>query len=277
MNVLHVAADVVREAFARRYMLVLFGSIFLGLVLLAFGLNLEVVDGALAAGRLFGQALENAIVPVDVAMRPVFQALAWVIFYLGLLFGMVVTADIAPKMLSPGRVELLLSLPVRRVELVVGTYVGVVVVATSAATFAVGGLSAVLFVKAEFFTIAPFVGGLAALIAFLAIYGVMLLATAFARSAALAAGSGLAVYIASIVASDRREFLSWFRAGWVRELLAVLTSPLPRLRALADLGAAAAAGENAPWHAAPSLVAGTLAFAAFCVVVACIVVQGKDY
>lgn len=277
MNVLHVAMDVVREAFARRYMLALFSSILIGLVLLGFGLNLEVVDGALAAGRLFGAAIENAIVPVDVALRPVFQALCWVVFYLGLLFGMVVTADIAPKMLSPGRVELLLSLPVRRVELVVGTYLGVVIVALSAAVFAVGGLSAVLFVKAEFFTIAPFVGGAAAVIGFLAIYAVMLLATSFARSAALAAGTGLAVYIAAIVTSDRREFLSWFRDGWVRDLLAVVVAPLPRLRALADLGAAVAGGEQAPWAAAPSLVLGALAFAAFCVVVACMVVQSKDY
>ncbi len=277
MNILHVASDVVREAFARKYMLGLFGAIFAGLVLLAFGLNLEVVDGALAASRLFGNALDSDIQPVDVALRPIFQMLAGAIFYVGLMFGIVVTADIAPKMLSPGRVELLLSLPVRRVELVVGTYFGVLFVAVVASVFAVGGISTVFFVKAEFFTIAPYVGGATAIVGFLAVYAVMLLATAFVRSAAMAAGTGLFFTIACLLTSDRAEFLTWFRNGIVRDVLSVLAAPLPRMKGLADLGIKAAGGEAWSAGAAIPLCLGSLAFAAFCVAVACAVVQSKDY
>src|SRR5690242_12202331 len=107
MTVQHIALDVVREAFARRYLIGLFGAILAGLILLAFALDLEVAQGALAGFRLFGAQMGNEIIPVDVALRPIFQALAWGVFYFGLLFGVVVTADIAPKMLAPGRVELL--------------------------------------------------------------------------------------------------------------------------------------------------------------------------
>ena len=50
----NVAADVLREAIFSKYLIVLFGLIFLGLVTLAFALDLEVVDGMISAGKLFG-------------------------------------------------------------------------------------------------------------------------------------------------------------------------------------------------------------------------------
>lgn len=277
MTVLLIAADVVREAFARRYMIALFGAIVLFLVGLTFAVDLEVVEGALAAGRLFGANLTDAIVPVDVVMRSVFQVLALFTFYIGLLFGIVASADIAPKMLAPGRVELLLSLPVRRPELVVGTYLGVAVIACVTTAFAVGGVSLVLFWKAELVTFAPAVGALMAIVGFLPLYGAMLLATSLVRSSALAAGAGIFLYLAGLVTSDREQFLGWFRDGLVRDALSVVISPLPRLGALADAGAAAASGDGVHWALLLPVLGGALAFAGASVALACFLVSGKDY
>jgi ABC-type transport system involved in multi-copper enzyme maturation permease subunit len=278
VTVFKVAADVLAEAMARRYMIALFGAITLFLVFLVFALNLEVVDGALAASRLFGQQLEGAAIkPVDVAMRSVFQALTFFVFYAGLLFGIVAVADIAPKMLAPGRVELLLSLPVRRTELVVGTYLGVVTICLLATSFAVGGVSAVLFFKAGFFSLAPLYGALAAVLAFMAIYAVMLLATSVVRSAALAAGGGLLFYVAALLTSDRQVFLGWFEQGFTRELLSVVIRVLPRIDTLADTASLAALGEPMQAATAGPAVLGTLVFATAVVAVASFVVAGKDY
>jgi Cu-processing system permease protein len=276
MTLLLVAADVVREAFARRVMLALLVAIVGLLLLLTLALDLEVVQGALAAGRLFGQDMQNAIVPVDVAMRGVFEALSLVTFYVGLLFGVVISADIAPKLLAPGRVELLLSLPVRRVELVVGTYLGVALIAALTTGFAVGGVSLVLFLKTGFVTSAPLWGALFAIVGFICVYAAMLLATSLVRSAALAAGTGTALYFAGILTSDRERFFDWFSQGWTRELLGLLVSPLPRLAALADAGGAAATGEGLPGNVVP-LVLSALVFAAACVALAAAVISGKDY
>lgn len=277
MTVLLIATDVVREAFARRYMIALFGAIVLFLVGLTFAVDLEVVEGALAAGRLFGANLTDAIVPVDVVMRSVFQVLALFTFYIGLLFGIVASADIAPKMLAPGRVELLLSLPVRRAELVIGTYVGVAVIACVTTAFAVGGVSLVLFWKAELVTFAPAVGAVMAIVGFLPLYGAMLLATSLVRSSALAAGAGIFLYLAGLVTSDREQFLGWFRDGLVRDALGVVISPLPRLGALADAGAAAASGDGVHWALLLPVLGGALAFAGASVTLACFLVSGKDY
>lgn len=277
MTIFRIALDVVREAFARRYMVALFGAIVLFLVGLTFAVDLEVVEGALAAGRLFGTNVTDAIVPVDVVMQSVFQVLALFVFYIGLLFGVVASADIAAKMLAPGRVELLLALPVKRPELVVGTYLGVAIIACLTTAFAVGGVSLVLFVKAELFTAAPAVGALMAILGFMPLYGAMLLTTSLVRSSALAAGAGIFLYLASLVTSDRAQFLGWFRAGAVREVISVVVAPLPRLGALADAGAAAASGEGVSLVALGPVLAGTLGFTGATVALACFLVAGKDY
>jgi hypothetical protein len=273
----HLARDVVKEAFASRLMLGLFLCIAVGLLLLVFSLDLDVVDGALAGSRLFGRATGSSIVPVDVFLRPAFQALAWVTFYLGLLFGIVATADIAPRTLSPGRVEHLLALPVRRVELVVGVYVGVAAICALTTAIGVGGVSLVLFVKAGFATAAPAAGAAMACVGFAAIYAVMLAVGALSRSAALSAGAGLVTYVLGIVAAHKNGLLMWTTNRVVRTVIEGVLTPVPNLQALADVGAGVAAGEQVALAAVVPVVGGALAFAAFAVVVAAAVVQAKDY
>lgn len=272
-----VARDVLKEATSSRMMLVLFVVIGLFLVGLAVSLDLDIVDGALAGSRLFGRATSNAIVPVDVFLRPAFQALAWITFYVGLLFGIVVTADIAPKQLQPGRVEHLLSLPIRRAELVVGVYLGVCAICAIATVAATGGVSAVLFAKAKLFTPAPIAGAAMAFIGFASLYGAMLAVGVASRSPALSAGAGLCLYVLGIAVSEKNVFLMWTTNKTLRTFLEVVTMPLPNLRALADVGAGAAAGEALAISAIAPVVCGALAFGVGAVVIAAAVVQSRDY
>lgn len=277
MNAINVARDVLKEAFASKFMIGLFVIIGLFLLVLTLSLDLDVVDGALAGSRLFGFAGKNPIVPVDVYMRAAFQALAMVTFYLGLLFGIVATCDIAPRMLQSGRIEQLLALPVRRTELVAGIYLGVAAICAIGTVVAVGGVSLVLFVKAEMATVGPAVGAAMAIIGFLPIYAVMLVIGVTFRSAALSAGAGLGIYILGIAVSEKNTMLMITTNKALRTVIDVVTTPVPNLRALADVGAGVAAGEKVALAAALPLVGGALAFAACGVVVACAVVRAKDY
>lgn len=277
MRIHHVALDVLRESASSRYMVGLFGVLSMGILTLIFALDLEVVEGALAAGRLFGQNVGGSIRPIDIALRPIFQGIAHFVFYFGLLFGIVATADVAPKLWAPGRVELLLSLPVRRSEWVLGTFFGVMSISLLAAVFAVGGVSAVLFFKGGFATLAPVAGALAAVIGFMSIYSVMLLVSSLFRSATISAGSGLFLYLISVVTSDRARFLSWFRDGTVHDVLQVLIAPLPQLNALADVGASAAGGEIPALLDWLGPVGVALAFCTAMLLITNFVVSEKDY
>jgi Cu-processing system permease protein len=278
-NVANVALDVLREAAVSKYLLVLFGIISLFLGGLALSLDLEVVNGAIAAGKIFGANVvgQGKTMTTSEFLAPLMQGLAYVVFFGGLLFLVVAVADIAPKMLAPGRVELLLSLPLRRTELVLGVYAGVLLIGLLASLLAIGGSSIIFFVKTELVTPAPLMGAVASLFGFATLYGVMLAVSTIGRSAALAAGAAILVYIAGVATSDRALILSLLRSGVTREIAAVVMGPLPRLRALADLGGDAAVNKAIEWSQALAVIGGCAAFGAFFVVVACIVVNIKDY
>lgn len=276
-RLLDVAFDVVREAFARKLMIGVFAFIVAGLLLLLFALDLEVVEGTLAAGRLFGFEIENPIIPIDVAMRQIFGFLAYAFFYLGMLFGVVATSGIAADMLAPGRVEFLLSLPVRRTELVVGTYLGVLAIALLATSVAVGGSTLILWGKTGFFTVAPLWSAVSSAIGFMAVYAAMLLTTAVIRSMVLAAGAGMVLFFVGVITSNRARFLEIIRPGAFRDVTDVLITPLPRFHRLASAGADAATGDPFFGDGTAMIVFGALAFALACLAGAAFVVSGKDY
>jgi Cu-processing system permease protein len=278
-SVLNIALDVVREAAASKYLIVLFGLILLGLIGLGLALDIEVVNGAIATAKVFGGRVTGSKDHVDAAqfLAPVLGGIVYATFLLGLLFLVVAVADIAPRMLAPGRVELLLSLPLRRTELILGIYLGVMIIAALALFFAIGGGALVLFVKADFFTPAPFFGALTALIGFATLYGVMLAVSAVFRSAALSAGSAILIYIAGIATSDRATVLGYMRNAATREIASIAMGPLPRLWALVEAGANAAVHRPVDWGNALAVLGGCGAFGLFFVVAACIVVNIKDY
>lgn len=277
MNTLHVAADVVREAFARKLFLGLFAFITVGLLTLVFALDLDVVQGTLAAGRLFGMDLKNPIIPIDVALGKLFTAMTLMVFYLGLLFGIIATAGIAPEMLAPGRVELLLSLPLRRGELVVGTYLGVLAILGLATVYGIGGASIILAIKMGTMTNAAAVGALMAVIGFMPIYALMLFTSTLVRSTTFAAGAGLVLYLLGVATSNREAFLGAFRPGFWRDALGVIVAPIPKLNLLVHIGVETAQG-TAPSVAVTAPVLGSVVLFSFALIgAAALVVSSKDY
>ncbi len=234
-NALCVALDILREAASRRWFLALGVVITAGLVFLAVALRMDVVDGALAATRFFGSSMHTDIQSADVAMRPVFKAVAWVVFYGGLLFGILSCSDFGPSLLSPGRIEHLLSLPVRRWELLLGTFMGVVALGAIGSLYGAGGVCLLLGIKSGVWTARPIAAALIASVAFAGLYGPMLTSALFARSPALSAATGVLLYVLGIVAGYRVELADLFGEGLGRSLFEALTVPLPHLKQLADL------------------------------------------
>lgn len=237
MKVLVVAQDLLREAASRRWFLALGGGITLGLLVIGLALRIDVVDGALAATRLFGKSMNTSIRSADVALRPFFKATSYLIFYGGLLFGIVACADFGPSLLAPGRIEHLLSLPLRRWELLAGTFLGVLALSLLGALYGAGGLVLIFGVKTGVFTARPIVAALLASVTFSAIYGAMLTVSVAARSAALSAATGAALFLLGIVAGYRERLSTFFESGLARGAFRAVTLFLPRVSTLADASA----------------------------------------
>ena len=276
MKVWGVALDVLREASSRRWLLALGVAVTGALIVVALSLKLEVADGALA-GRLFGAGPGTDGEAADVAMRAVFGAAAMVVYYGGLPFGVLLCSDFAPRLLAPGRVEQLLALPLRRVELLLGSWLGVLLLATGSSLYAAGGLALVLGFKTGVYAAGPFIAAALAGITFAALYAAMLAAAVFVRSAALSGLVGLALFTLGLAGSYRAQAEGYLAPGAGRALFLGITAVLPRVAALGDAAGrlAAAAPVDLPHLAA--LVGGTLAFALGALAVAALRFEWKDY
>jgi ABC-type transport system involved in multi-copper enzyme maturation permease subunit len=166
---------------------------------------------------------------------------AYLVFYGGILFGLVACSDFAPGLLSPGRIEHLLALPVRRWQVLVGTFVGVMTLAVGGALYGAGGLWLILGVKTGYWTVGPLIAALLASVAYAAVYAVMLTCATLVRSAALCAAAGGVFLVLGVIAGFRRSIAPVLEEGVSRTGFELLTLFLPRLSSLANASASIAA------------------------------------
>jgi Cu-processing system permease protein len=266
-KVMLIAADILREALARRWIVAMLAALTLAALVLAFALEFQIVDGVLAGTRLFGSALYHELSATDLVLRPLLKAASWTLYLCGVLFGALACADFAPELLMPGRIEQLLALPIRRWELVVGTYLGVLVLALGGASYAALLFTLLLGVKTGIYSLAMPATALAAVLAFSAVYGLMLLSASYVRSAALAGLLGAGLFVACLTLT-LPEVAAGFDPGWKRTTYQALTAPLPRLTILARAGLMAAGLEPLTagvWRAALSAPIFGLACVLLCV------------
>lgn len=273
---LSVAADILREALARRWFLGLGCVLTLLLAAVALGLRMDIVDGALAATRLFGDEVGSDIRPAGTVMARVFESATYFAFHAGLAFGVVSCSDFGPELLAPGRIEHLLSLPVRRLELLLGTFLGVLGLCLLGTLYGAGGFFLILCAKSGVWTWQPFLAMTLAPVAFVAIYACMLTASVFARSASLSAAAGGLLYVLGLIAGQRDDIAALLEPGFSRSAFLALSAPLPRFSELADGAAALALGEPAP-PGLLRLVAGALLFGGASLAVGAWWLEDKDF
>jgi Cu-processing system permease protein len=270
-----VAADVLREALSRRWIVALGLFVTLLLVLVAWTLKVEEVDGALQATRLFGIPIPTGM-PADVTVKPIFLVVAYALYYGGIPFGILACADFAPKLLAPGRIEQLLSLPIRRWELLLGSLLGVLALSTGASLYAAGGLALVLGVKLGVWNAGPFFAALLAGVSFTAIYAAMLALSVLVRSSSLASLLGFALLVFGVVASNREHLLETYDPGVWKAVFGGVTYVVPRISQLAGIAATLCADQPVDWGQAAGLVGGALAFGMAAFALGAAALQYKD-
>jgi Cu-processing system permease protein len=226
-NIGLVAGDLIREAIYRRWLIGLGAAITLVVIVLAFTMQMSVIDGMFAGTRLFGEMFGDQMTSVERALEKLYEGVSWTMYGAGLLFGIMACSDFAPELLAPGRIEHLLSLPVKRWELLFGTYLGVMSVAFGASLYGATLVTLLLGMKSGVWSPAVFGAALAAATSFSAIYGLMLLSAVLVRSAALASALGGMLWLAGSVLTQR-GLSKAFDPGWTRETFVWATAWLPR-------------------------------------------------
>jgi len=277
VRVVAIALDLLREATQRKWFLLFGIAVTLVLTAMALTLRLDVVDGALAASSLFGQSLHSDIQAADLALRPLFRGVSYTIFYGGIGFGILACADFGPNLLSPGRIEHLLALPIRRWELVVGTFLGVLCLATVGALYGASGVSVILATKTGVWTLRPVIAAVVASMTFSSIYAAMLTTAIFVRSGAVSGAVGGALLIGGIVAGARTSLGALFQPGAGRTLFELATVVLPRISRIAEAAANYASAEATDATSLWRLLLANVAFGAGMLAIGIWRFEGKDY
>ncbi|MBI3207521.1 MAG: ABC transporter permease subunit [Candidatus Solibacter usitatus] len=141
-----IIVDTFREALARKIFWGLFGLSTAMIAFFLFLMKIDLVEGATATITLFGFQQGHS---VDVAriVKQVEAGISAFLYTWGMFLAVFASAGLTPSMLEPGRIELLLSKPVRRAHLLIGRYLGNILVVGLNFSYLVLGVWLILGLK----------------------------------------------------------------------------------------------------------------------------------
>lgn len=144
-----------RELWAKKIVLGLFVISSLVLLVVTFALNLNVVEGSLEGIRLFGQGTqiegapsgESAQMSLTSIVVAVEAVVAGATYWIGILLSLFASSSLFSDLQTPGRVELLLSKPVSRTQVMVGHVLGVWAAIAVLTLYLMGGTWLIMSIK----------------------------------------------------------------------------------------------------------------------------------
>src|SRR5262249_11297782 len=118
--------EVFREAAARWTLIAYFALSSLFILIFALAVNLDIVNGALAGAKLFGQTVElgSRTVDVDKLVLGVESRFSGFLYLVGTFLALFATAHLVPRLQEKGTIDLYLSRPVGRIRMLLSRYSG---------------------------------------------------------------------------------------------------------------------------------------------------------
>jgi ABC-type transport system involved in multi-copper enzyme maturation permease subunit len=224
--------DTFREAFARKIFWGLFGLSTLLILFFLFLLKIDLVEGAMATVSLFGAA-SSRTGDVDSLVRGVYGGIATFLYTWGMFLAVFASAGLIPSVLEPGRIELLLSKPVSRTHILLGRYIGNVLVISCNVIFLVLGVWTILGVKTGIWSKTFLVSIATSIFIFAVLLTVVVLIGVLFESAALATMITVGLMIMSPILAQTSTMLRLLSSEWSRQIWRTLYYALPKVY---DLG-----------------------------------------
>ncbi len=224
--------DTFREALARKIFWGLFGLSTVMILFFLFLLRIDIVEGGLAAVSLFGKTASRTT-DVDRLVRGVYGGIATFLYTWGMFLAVFASAGLIPSVLEPGRIELLLSKPVSRTHILLGRYVGNVLVVSCNIVYLVMGVWAILGVKTGIWSPLFLVSIATTIFVFAVLLSVVIFIGVLFESAALSTMIAVALMIMSPILAQTSTMLRLLSSEWSRQVWRTLYYSLPKVY---DLG-----------------------------------------
>lgn len=179
--------DVMREAAARWTLVAYFFLSTIFIIIFAFAINLDIVDGTLAGAKLFGKSMNvQGSNPVDIEQLVLGfnTGFSGFLYFICTFLAIFATAHLVPRMQEKGTIDLYLARPVGRVKLLLSRYVAGLILAATNVIYLMGTMWAIVAWKTGVYNMRFLAAGaiiflvIATLLAFAFLVGVFTSSTA---------------------------------------------------------------------------------------------------
>jgi len=218
--------DTFREAFARRIFWGFFGCCTALLVFLIFIMRIDVVAGALATVTLFGQAMPTT--DVQTLVHQTQSVIAMVLYFFGMALSVFASAGLVAAVFEPGRIELLLSKPVSRTRILIGRYLGNLLVVAANIVYLIAGSWIIFGIKTGLWGISYLYSSLFTIFIFAVLLAVIVLIGVLWESAAIAIMTSFAIMFLTPILAQHQQIDRLLSSDWSRQTVKILYYALPK-------------------------------------------------
>jgi ABC-2 type transport system permease protein len=275
--------DVFREASARWTLLAYFVLSSLFILIFAFAVNLDIVDGALAGAKLFGRELDlpGGRVDLDRLVLGFESGFSAFLYLVGTFLAIFATAHLVPRLQEKGTVDLYLSRPVGRVSLLLSRYAAGLLLSGSNLVYLIGSIWAIVVWKTHVAHPRFLLGGGVILFAIAALLAFAFLVGVVTSSTGVSIMSTYAVFFFSALLAGHERIAAAVSKEWQANVVNALYWIFPKTAEMGQAVVAFVSAGRAPERLQQSLTvlpfATTAAFAVACLGLASFLFRRKDF
>jgi ABC-2 type transport system permease protein len=225
-----LVVDTWREALASYTVLGFLVISILFQLVLVFALNLDIVDGSLAAVSLFGKdvAMHGRSPGIEQVVQSGEAAFVGMLYALGIFLAVFATGSQVPHLLRRGTVDLYLSRPVSRTHLLLGRFVGATSLVAANFAYLCGGVFLIVSLKTGVWNFRFFAAAGLILLVFLAFLCFMYLIGVLSGSTPLSIMLPYALYIISMPLAGHRRLAAAMDSRFAADVVQGLYWILPK-------------------------------------------------
>ncbi len=219
--------DTFREALARKIFWGFLGCSTALILFFLFIMKIDVVEGAVATMSIFGK--DTRTMDLTRLVREVHGGIAAFLYTAGLFLAVFASAGLIPTIFEPGRIELLLSKPVARHHILLGRYLGNVLVIAANMFYLVLAIWIIFGVKTGVWTYQFLYSTAITVFVFAILLALVLLVAVLSESAVVATMVTFGVMLVSPILAQRHVIERLLSSEWSRDTVRYFYFALPKV------------------------------------------------
>lgn len=172
MKLLAIIQLTFRESLAKKTFMAFFGISSLAIILFLMAINLDIVNGADASMSVFGQDVDSMF-NIEELVAIIQSGIAVTLFGLGVFLSLFATSSLVPRYLERGNIDLLISKPISRSQLLAGRFLGAVGIVAFNIYYLIIGTWIIISLKSGVWNWGYLLSGLMIIITFAILFALM--------------------------------------------------------------------------------------------------------